>query len=467
MKILSANQIKEWDSATIKNEPIKSLALMERAATLCADQIMLDFHNDSCFHIIANKGNNGGDGLVIARKLLENRFKVRITVLEFLKKASDEFNYNLSLISKNIITYINPENKIDFNDSEIIIDAIFGYGLNRLTSSNFAEVIRNINKSNSKVLSIDMPSGLFAEDNRMNNGEIVKADITYTFQCMKLSFLLESYTKYVGELKVINIGLDTNFLKKLEINNYLLTKNEIPLLLKRSKISHKGNFGHALLIGGKKGMRGAIILSARSALRTGVGKVSVSLPNEYIQELNIKLPEAMLDNNLTKISDYNALGIGPGMGTDKAAEDNLKELLKQRKKVPLVLDADALNVISNNNDLLQFSKGAVITPHIGEFKRLCGDYKSDEEKLEKQIEFARKYKIIVVLKGIFTTIATPSEDLFFNTTGNSGMATAGSGDVLTGIILALLAQGYSAKNAACLGVFLHGYSADLALKNQS
>ena len=214
-------------------------------------------------------------------------------------------------------------------------------------------------------------------------------------------------------------------------------------------------------------MRGAIILSAKSALRTGVGKISVSLPKQYIKELNRHLPEAMLDYDISEFSKYNAIGIGPGMGTNKKAENQMKELLKKRGAIPLVLDADALNIISKNKNLLKYCKGAIITPHIGEFERLCGAFGCDEEKLEIQILFAKKHKVVVVLKGPFSSIASPCGNLYFNNTGNSGMATGGSGDVLLGIILGLLTQGYSIKDAACLGVFLHAKAGDLALDKQS
>jgi len=467
MKILSANQIKQWDKATLMSEKISSLQLMERAANNCTSQIMQDFNRDFSLHIIVGKGNNGADGLVIARKLLQKKYKVRVTILKFTKKASPEFAANLTLLHKDVITTILSANDIVFNKNEIIIDAVFGYGLNRETSGDFAKTIDRINNAKAKILSIDIPSGLFADDNRQNNGSIIRADITYTFECMKFSFLLESNLLFFGQVKLINIGLDKPFLQSFKIKNHLLTNTSLPLLKNRPRTSHKGSFGHALLVGGNKEMRGAIILSTKSALRTGVGKISVSLPKQYIKELNRHLPEAMLDYDISEFSKYNAIGIGPGMGTDKKAENQMKELLKKRGTIPLVLDADALNIISKNKNLLKYCKGAIITPHIGEFKRLCGTFGCDEEKLDKQICFAKKHKVVVVLKGPFSSIASACGNLYFNNTGNSGMATGGSGDVLLGIILGLLTQGYSAKDAACLGVFLHAKAGDLALDKQS
>lgn len=467
MKILSSNQIKQWDKATLKAEKITVLQLMERVSSNCSRKIMDDFKNTSSFHIIVGKGNNGGDGLVIARKLIEKKYKIRITILEFSKKESFAFARNLGLLGKDIITNIESANDIIFNKKEIIIDAIFGYGLNRETSGEFAKIIDLVNNSNSKILSIDIPSGLFADDNNQNKGSIIRADITYTFECLKFAFLLENNLKFLGQVKLINIALNKTFLEDLKTKTYLLTKDRLPAIKNRSKNSHKGSFGQALLIGGNKGMQGAIILSAKSTLRTGVGKISVSLPKQYIKELNMCLPEAMLDNDISTPAIYNAIGIGPGMGTDKKTENSLKSLLRERGEIPLVLDADALNIISKNKNLLKYCKGAIITPHIGEFKRLCGDFSSDEEKIEKQILFAKKYELVIVLKGSFTSIASICGNLYFNNSGNSGMATAGSGDVLLGIILGFLTQGYSSKDAACLGVYIHGLAGDLTLKNQS
>ena len=467
MKILSSDQIGEWDNSTIQKQKISSLELMERAARRCAKEIIKDFSDNFSFHIIVGKGNNGGDGLVIARYLIEKNYKIRISILEFSEKESSDFKNNLSLLPTDLFSFISHENKIVFKEKEIIIDAIFGYGLNRETSGSFLQVIDKINTSSLKVLSIDIPSGLFADKNELNKGSVVKATTTYTFECVKFAFLIESNLEYFGEVKLISIDLDKDFLQKTKTQNYLLSKEEIPSLKIRPQSSHKGDFGHALLVGGNLGMRGALILATKAALRAGVGKASVSIEKEYIKALNLNLPEVMIDNDISVISRYNAIGIGPGMGTHKKAENQLKILLQKRKDIPLLLDADALNIISKNKKLLQLCEEAIITPHIGEFRRLCGDFSSDEEKLDLQKEFAITNNLIVVLKGTFTTISSPTGDLFFNNTGNSGMATAGSGDILSGIIVGLLAQGYNTIDAACLGVYVHGLAGDLALKNQS
>lgn len=467
MIILDASTIKKWDVFTIKNKPITSLNLMEKAGDACANKIIKDIKDKEAFHIIANKGNNGGDGLVIARNLINNNYKVRVSILEFSNNASSDFINNLTRLPNTLITRIFTPSDLIINEGEIIIDAIFGYGLNRIVTGQFAKLIHNINQSNSKIISIDMPSGLFNEDNRKNDGAIIKATETYAFECMKLSLLLPSYSKYCGIVKVIDIGLDKRFLTNLDIQKQILKKSNLPKLIKREKFTHKGDYGHGLIIGGSKQMKGAIILSSKASMRAGIGKLSVSLPEDYIKELNMKLPEAIVHKPLRNVIKYDAIAIGPGMGTDKDAEKKLKNILTQRNSIPLVLDADALNIISNNMDLLKFCKDSIITPHIGEFKRLCGDFNSDEKMLEKQLEFAVKYQLIVILKGAHTSIVTQKREIFFNTTGNSGMATAGSGDVLCGIILSLLAQGYDAVDAACLSVFIHGKAGDLALEKNS
>lgn len=467
MKILSSSDIKKWDQDTIQNEPISSLALMERAGSLCADEVIKDYDESYSFHIVVNKGNNGGDGLVIARKLLDKKYKVRISVLSFSDKESKDFKTNLGTFVDFDISYIYEAKDILIDNKDVVVDAIFGNGLNKPVIGSYADVINIINTNSGLVLSVDIPSGLFADDNRGNRGAVIKANKTYTLQCLKFSFLLPSYEQYIGEVKVIDIGLNKDFIKSLKSDIYLINHTTIPALKKRSKISHKGHFGHALLVGGNDYMKGAVILSTKAALKSGVGKISVSLPEKYIQNLNLNLPEAIVHCFSQDFWDYSAIGIGPGLGVSEDSEIKLKEVFLKRNKTPIVVDADALNIISKNLQLFKYLKDAVITPHVGEFRRLSGNFSSDEEKIEKQKSFAVKYKVVVVLKGANTTIATPDGKLFFNTSGNSGLATAGSGDVLMGIILSFLAQGYSCINAACLGVFVHGKTADLLLSNQS
>lgn len=467
MNILNSSELKEWDLYTIEHEKISSLDLMDRAANSCTVQIINNYPAESQFHIIVGKGNNGGDGLIIAKRLHDNNYNVRISILNFNSNESRDFRFNLDNIGSLDLKYINNSKELYLKSDEIIIDAIFGYGLNRIVEGKFAEVISSINSSISNVLSLDIPSGLFVDDNSNNTGAIIKADFTYTFQCLKFSFLLPSYSKYVGNVRVIDIKLHKGFLKMLSKKFSFIEKGMLPSLKKRKNNSHKGDFGHALLIGGENSMKGAIILSAMSVMRSGTGKLSVSLPVDYIRDLNLKFPEAIIDNDLNNFSNYSAIGIGPGLGTSNKSRNILRNILYSRKDKPLVLDADALNIISEEDSLLKFIHGSIITPHLGEFKRLVGDFDSDEEKIKKQINFAMENNIIIVLKGKNTTIANSDGRLFFNSTGNSGMSTAGSGDVLTGIILSFLTQGYNLLDACCLSVFIHGKAADFCLDKES
>ena len=468
MKLLNKNQIKNWDIETVKKYPISSHDLMERAGKKCYDKLIHMFPEKK-IHIVVNKGNNGGDGLVIFRHLLKDNKNVRLTIIDIIKNKSEDFNKNLNLISKQYCHRITNAEELLLKNDELIIDCIFGYGINRETSDTFAEIIRKINNSQVQVVSIDMPSGLFPENNSNNNGAIIKANYTYTFEIPKISLLLPSYQCYYGEVHIISIGLDKKYLQTIKSNYHYITKQSLPKLNSRHKFAHKGNFGHGLLIGGSNKMKGAIILSSIAAMKSGIGKVSVNLPDEYIRDLNIQLPEAIIDNilNLSNLKIYDAIGIGPGLNDkSKYTHQLVKSILHQRGETPIVIDAGAINIIAKNNNLLSKCENTIFTPHPKEFKRLVGDYKSDEEKLEKQINFSRKNNLIVILKGAHTTISI-NENLYFNSSGNTGLSKAGSGDVLTGLITSLLSQGYNVKDASILGVFIHGYAAELCLDNET
>ncbi len=332
-------------------------------------------------------------------------------------------------------------------------------------------------RETTKIIAIDIPSGLMGEDNSENNLEnIVKADYTLTFQFPKISFLFAENEPYVGEFEVLPIGLHPEGIAKTPSNFHLLEADDIQKLIpKRSRFSHKGTFGHALLIAGSYGKMGAAVLSSKACLRSGVGLLTTHIPRLGYTILQTAVPEAMTsvdqhDSMFTELPDlepFSAIGAGPGLGTKSNSEKALLSLL-ENAKVPLVLDADALNILSKNKEWLEkLPENSILTPHPGEFKRLAGEAANSYENIQKQIGFSEKYKVIVVLKGAFTSISTPDGKLYFNSTGNPGMATAGSGDVLTGIILSLLAQGIAPKNAAITGVHLHGLAGDLTAKEKS
>lgn len=476
MIILDTKQIRSADQYTIENEPISSIDLMERASVKCVEWIIENLKVNSKFHVVCGMGNNGGDGLVIARLLLLRGYVCRVSILKIGKKGSPDFEINFARLkeTKAIISEISDENQIKLVGSEVIIDSIFGSGLSKSLSGWIGEVVKKINKSNSTVISIDMPSGLFMVDNHQNDGEIVKADFTLTFETPKLSFLLPEYGLFAGEWHILDIGLDKEFIAKQVSKFHYLTLTDFePILKSREKFNHKGNFGHALIFAGSKGKVGASVLASKACLRTGVGLLTSFIPQCGYTTFQTSVPEAMCitsdsENELSgfpSIEKYAACAFGPGVGTEPSVAQTLK-LLIQESNLPLVIDADGLNILAENRTWLNYlPQGSILTPHPGEFKRLVGDFSSDLERVEELSNFSQKYNVIVVLKGAHTAIATPDGMVFFNSTGNPGMATAGSGDVLTGIITSLLAQGNHPVHAACMGVFYHGVAGDLARDN--
>ncbi len=478
MKIFLSEQVKEADAYTIKHEPISSINLMERAATLCYNFIKENYFSN-LYHIFVGPGNNGGDGLVIARLLAEADKKVNVYILKFTDNFSSDFTENLKRLNsqnKASVREIKDLYKFpEFNDEEIIIDAIFGSGLSRPVQGFVAEVINKINEAKNTVIAIDIPSGLFGEDNAENlPNNIIKADITLSFQFPKLSFLLPDNHKYVGRFELFDIGVHKDYISKTPSKYYFTEQADIKIQ-KRDKFSHKGTFGHALLFAGSYGKTGALVLASKSCLRTGVGLLTSYIPKTSYNIYQTSVPEAMCYtfNDETAsfttpdLSSYSAIGIGPGIGKDRLSLAVLTDIIQKNKaKVPMVIDADGLNLLSENKYLLkELPENSILTPHPGEFKRLVKNYNNDTEKLEKLKKIARKYKLVIVLKGAYTVVATPDGRLYFNTTGNPGMATAGSGDVLTGIILSLLAQKYNQLQAAVFGTYIHGLAADLAVNN--
>ena len=480
MKILTAEQIRAADKYTIANEPISSISLMERAANACTDWITEHFPKEAHFMVVCGMGNNGGDGLAIARQLLAKGYSVETIIIPFFSKTSEDFSLNkkkLESIKGTKITEIKEAGDITVNQNTIIIDAILGSGLSKPVEGKLAEVIQKINSLHLPVISIDMPSGLAMEDNTgFDRKNIIKASFTLTFEVPKLSFLFAENAEFVGEFYIVDIGIDKKFLaEQKSSNNWITYDTAAGMLRHRARFSYKGTYGHALLIAGSYGKMGAAVLGAKSCLRAGAGLVTAHVPKCGYEILQTSVPEVMVITDeeeqgfsgVKELSGYNAIGIGPGIGISENSAKGLKMLIQQAT-VPMVLDADALNILSENTTWLSFLKpGSIITPHPGEFARLVGKSSTAFEAYNKQREFAVKYGIYVVLKGAYTSIATPSGDVYFNSTGNPGMATAGSGDTLTGIILGLLAQGYQPIQAAVLGVYLHGLAGDIAAQEWS
>ncbi|MCI0522332.1 MAG: NAD(P)H-hydrate dehydratase [Bacteroidales bacterium] len=480
MKIFTSAEIREIDAATISLEPVTPGGLMERAATAAFGKIKEYIAHDSNVTVFAGPGNNGGDGLVIARLLHEEQHHVRVYVVETGAAHSNEFRLNADRLARSGVAPFTLADITLFpavNRNEVIIDAIFGTGLSKPPSGIAAEVIRRINLTGANVISVDVPSGLFCEDNTdANRDTIVRSSLTLTFQFPKISFMFAGNDDFTGRWEVVDIGLhQETIMKKPSRYHYIMREDVTPLLRKRRKFDHKGTCGHALLVAGSYGKAGAAILAAGAALRAGAGLVTVHTPVAAVLPVQAALPEVMVSPDpgaefITAVPDlsrYDAAGIGPGMGTDPDSRNVLKTIL-ETSRIPLVLDADALNILARNRELLSLiPPHSVLTPHPGEFKRLTGEEMTDFQLLERESRFAAEHNCILVLKGAHTSVALPDGRIFFNSTGNPGMATGGSGDVLTGMITALLAQGYDPVKAAIAGVYLHGAAGDVALRIHS
>lgn len=479
MKILAAENIREADAYTIKHEPVASIDLMERAAGNLYQRIRDRLGNTQPIYIFCGTGNNGGDGLVLARLMLQDGIKAEVYVARYAEKFSPDCQTNLErlqALNVRVHTIQNEKELPDIPQHALVIDALFGSGLNRPVTGFTAKLIEKINHSGAVVIAVDIPSGLFADHPvDPHKHSVIKADYTYSFEFAKLAFLLPEHEVFVGRWEIVPIGLHPEYIEKAPSKHHLVTPTLVKSLLRgRSKFSHKGHYGHALLIAGSKDKTGAALLAAEACLRCGTGLLHVHIPQNTATAFNVRLPEAMLSHDpsaeyftrVPETENFHAIGIGPGLGMHADTAKALKLLIQQSRR-PLVLDADALNLISENKTWLSFlPKGSILSPHPKEFERLAGKSANSFERLQMQVNFSVRFGVYVIGKGAYTAITTPGGQCWFNTTGNPGMATAGSGDVLTGILTGLLAQGYSAHEAAILGVYLHGVAGDLAAETQ-
>ncbi len=481
LKILPVEKIREADAFTIAHEPIRSVDLMERAAEACFRWVSKKVKQDRQIRIICGMGNNGGDGLALARMLCNQGYETDVQIIRHTATPSADFSANFELLGDLpgiVITDVfESDPEIDVGEDDIVIDALLGSGLNKPVTGFIASVIGQINNSNALVIAIDIPSGLFADVAADHKKQvIVKADYTLTFQMPKLAFLMAENEIYTGRWKVLDIGLHPEYLEKAECSNFMVEKADCRNLYRpRSVFSHKGNFGHALLIAGSTGKMGAAVLAAKACLRSGVGLLTTHIPGDGFLIMQTSVHEAMVSidpddfrfSALPVLDIYDAIGIGPGIGMASETQAALK-LLIQQSSVPLVLDADALNILGENKTWISFlPPGSILTPHPKEFERLAGPTSNHFDRLEMLRVFAMRFKLYVILKGANTAIACPDGNIYFNPTGNPGMATGGSGDVLTGIILGLLSSGYPTRDACILGTWLHGKSGDLAAKKIS
>lgn len=478
MKIFTGAQIHELDRYTIEHEPVKSIDLMERAAKAIARAIIETWSNDTPVVVFAGPGNNGGDALAVARLLAERKYKVDVFLFNISGKLSAdcEVNKREALDCKAIRSFVEITSEFDPPSLEkgmLVVDGLFGSGLNKPLNGGFASLVKYINQSPSTVVSIDVPSGLMTEDNTYNvRANIIQADYTFTLQNKKLAFLFPENQSFIGQLRVLDIQLSAEGMARIKSQYRVIEENDVyPLVFRRGEFSHKGDMGSALLVAGSQGMAGAAVLAARACLRSGVGKVTVCSPRSNRDILQISVPEAIVSvdkddtcfTEAVETTGYDALGIGPGLGTD---ENTAIAFITQIRRVqaPVVIDADGLNILAGHRAWLQqLPKGVIMTPHPKEFERLAGGKFSDSyERLSTARDMAERLQAYIILKGRYSALCLPDGGVVFNSTGNAGMATAGSGDVLTGIITGLLARGYKQDEACLLGMYVHGLAGDLA-----
>jgi hydroxyethylthiazole kinase-like uncharacterized protein yjeF len=477
MKLFTADQIYAADKSTIGKQQITSDALMERAAVEVFNWLHTRLQGAQVkIHLFCGIGNNGGDGIAVARLLAEHGYTITVYVVNYSKTRSKDFLINLERLKGYKIwpEFLDATSDLPIIQKDgIIVDAIFGIGLNRSPADWIVNLIDHLNNSHAFVVSVDIPSGLFTGKVPENTKGIVKANHVLSFQVPKLVFFLPETGIYINQWDILDIGLDSEYLQATETVYELIGKNEVLALYKpRERFSHKGTYGHSLIIGGSYGKIGAVMLSAKACLHAGSGLVTAYVPKCGYVPLQSALPEIMVitdegEHNLSNIAfdlKPTVIGLGIGLGTDSVTCGALANFL-EKNKVSLVLDADGLNMLSKNKKLLnKLPKKSVLTPHPKELERLIGTWEDDFDKLSKVMAFSKQYDCIVVIKGAHTITVYEGKG-YVNSTGNPGMATAGSGDVLTGIITGLIAQGYDALAAAIFGVYLHGRSGDIAVED--
>lgn len=445
---------------------------MERAAKACTGWITKKFDQSTRFAIFCGKGNNGGDGLAIARLLSGKKFRVDIYVVDTPAAGSNDFLVNLQRLHQvNVeVHHLNGDTLFPvIKKHDIIIDALFGTGLDKTPGGIFKKLITYLNDSGAKIITIDIPSGLYVGKNS-NGNAIIRSCYTLSFQQQKLAFLLAENEKFAGEVNILDIGLSKQYAEEEKTKFEFIDEEKIAqIYTPRNAFANKGNYGYACLVAGSYGMMGAAIMSSKACLRSGVGKLTAYTCKQGYTVMQTAVPEAMckmFGNTFIKdvkdVKDFNAIGIGPGIGKHLSHKELLQVIFKEFKK-PIVIDADALNVMSKYPSMYKsIPRQSIITPHPKEFERLFGKTDNDFDQIDLALKKAKELDIFIVLKGHHTLIATPNGRGYFNSTGNSGMATAGAGDVLTGMLTSLLAQKYDPLDACVMGVYLHGLAGDIA-----
>lgn len=480
LKILSIQQVRDADAATISKKGITGLQLMEQAGSACSEWLLREMDPALAFMIVCGRGNNGGDGLVIARQLWHKGKVIHVVVIEQAGNGSNDFTANLDRLQQECGVsplYIRSASELNLPDSPcVLIDAIFGSGLSRRLDGELADIVRKINASGVPVISIDIPSGMPGDKFVEEKDAVITASVTLTFGLVKPAFVLDRNTTYTGTWHLLDIGLDDEFIQSCQTQWFLLEPADISTMLPRRDIAaHKGIFGHALLLAGSYGKAGAAILAAKACMRIGTGLVTVRTPALCVDAIQASVPEAMVSpdpgpNALNKGFDstaYSAIGVGPGIGIDPQTGSVLKRLI-QDFGGPMVLDADALNLLAQNRTWLSFlPRESLLTPHPGEFARLAGKMDDPLERIRTLQDWSKRYGIYILLKGRYSALSCPDGQVIFNCSGNNGMARGGAGDALTGMITGLSAQGMPMFRAALCGMYLHGLAGDLAAEAQT
>jgi len=478
MKIFTGSQIKQLDAYTIEHEPVSSIDLMERSARAITRAITDLWGVQTPIVVFAGPGNNGGDALAAARMLADQGYQLKVYLFNIHDKLSDDCAANKQRLidTKKVKDFTEVKEEFDppqLTADIVVLDGLFGTGINKPLSSGFASLVRYINASPAKVVSIDIPSGLMPEDNTMNiSSKIIKADYTLTLQLPKLAFFLSDMQQFLGEVKTLDINLSKEGISMLPADYELTEAADVKAMMKkRDLFAHKGDMGHACIVAGSYGMAGAAVLATKACMRSGAGKVTVHTTRRNNDIVQTAVPEAImsLDREETYISDvksineFSAVGIGPGIGTKESTGTAMMTVVRN-PDVPIVLDADALNILGTHQAWIErLPKGIILTPHPKELERLTNVHNMNSfERLSRAKELAQHLQAYIILKGHYSALCKPDGKVVFNPTGNPGMATAGSGDVLTGIITGLLARGYERETACILGMYLHGLAGDIA-----
>ncbi len=478
MKIFTTSEIRKIEEKTLRSEGISDIELVERAASAAAFEIMSRWRPGKRFVVFAGPGNNGADALAVARILSQqgyNSIEVFLFNTPTMKLSKACAHNRDKLAEMENVKFTEVVNEFIFpplGKNDVVIDGLFGSGLNEPLKGGFTSLVQNINESQAYIVAIDVPTGLFGEWNTgTDRRNIIRANLTLTFQLKRLSFFFAENAINIGECKVLDIDLSREAISQASTSYCLVEEYEVKNLLRR-RPAHcsKYDFGSLLLVAGRYGMLGAAVLAARAAMRSGVGVATVHSPRCGLDVIQSCVPEALFDadkndivtTDITMSRRYNAVALGPGLGTNEMTIDAIDRFLKNRN-LPCVLDADALNCIAARPMLFEsIPQKSILTPNAAEFERLFGKFDTEEERLKKAVDVAKEYRLIIVLKAHHTMVVDNTGKVYINSTGNSGMATAGSGDVLTGIISGLLAQGYSSQLSAIIGVYIHGAAGDLA-----